>query len=244
MEPGLQARLLRVLEDGRVRRLGDTREIAVDVRVVAATHQDLGSAVREKRFREDLYYRLARLVIDVPPLRERAGDVPLLAAHFVELACRQHRMRPKGLAPEALACLERHAWPGNVRELKHACERAVVFGGDPITASDLALGAARARASSASVLRLEAVESLQPQGPEGALRAGVHPARARAGGVEPLGVGAAGSASSARTCTPSSRRSASRGLAERGTVPDDRVVRSGDSRVWAVRSIDVKPGFA
>ena len=96
MEPGLQARLLRVLEDGKVRRLGDTREIAVDVRVVAATHQDLGVAVREKRFREDLFYRLARLVIDVPPLRERAGDIPLLAAHFVELACRQHRMRREG----------------------------------------------------------------------------------------------------------------------------------------------------
>jgi two-component system nitrogen regulation response regulator NtrX len=159
MEPGLQARLLRVLEDGRVRRLGDTREVAVDVRVLAATHQDLGLAVREKRFREDLYYRLARLVIDVPSLRERAGDVPLLAAHFVELACRQHRMRPKDLAPEALVCLERHAWPGNVRELKHTCERAVVFGGDPITPSDLALGASPL-GPDANVLRLSAVESL------------------------------------------------------------------------------------
>jgi DNA-binding NtrC family response regulator len=159
MEPALQARLLRVLEEGKVRRLGDTREVAVDVRVLAATHQDLELAVREKRFREDLYYRLARLVIDVPPLRERTGDVPLLAAHFVELACRQHRMRPRELAPEALARLEGHAWPGNVRELRHTCERAVVFGGDPITVSDLALGVA-SPGPAANVLRLNEIESL------------------------------------------------------------------------------------
>ena len=139
MEPGLQSRLLRVLEDGRVRRLGDTRDVAVDVRVVAATHQDLDRAVRDGRFRQDLYFRLARLTLDVPPLRERPGDVPLLAAHFVELACRQHRTRRKGLEPAAVAKLERHAWPGNVRELKHVCESAVVFGGDPVTADDLSL---------------------------------------------------------------------------------------------------------
>jgi DNA-binding NtrC family response regulator len=159
MEPGLQSRLLRVLEDGKVRRLGDTRELAVDVRVVAATHQDLELAVHEKRFREDLYYRLARLVIDVPPLRERAGDVPLLAKQFVELSCRQNRMRPKGLAPEALSRLERYSWPGNVRELKHACERAVVFGGDPIAAEDLGLSPAPP-APATNLLRLDAVESL------------------------------------------------------------------------------------
>ncbi len=139
MEPGLQARLLRVLEDGKVRRLGDTREIAVDVRVVASTHQDLERAIREGRFREDVYFRLARLVIDVPPLRERQGDVALLATHFVDLACRQNRMRAKSIETEALAGLDRYAWPGNVRELKHACERAVVFGGDPVTLRDFSL---------------------------------------------------------------------------------------------------------
>jgi DNA-binding NtrC family response regulator len=159
MEPGLQARLLRVLEDGRVRRLGDTREIPVDVRVLAATHQDLGSAVREKRFREDLFYRLARLVIDVPPLRDRAGDVPLLAAHFVERTCRQHGMRVKDLAAEAVARLESHPWPGNVRELKHTCERAVVFGGDPIVAADLALGPPPPGAGT-SLLRLREAAAL------------------------------------------------------------------------------------
>ncbi len=161
MDQGLQARLLRVLEDGKVRRLGDSRETAVDVRVLAATHQDLESAVRERRFREDLYFRLAHLVIEVPPLRERQGDVALLAVHFVELACRQHRMRRKDLDEDALAGLERHAWPGNVRELKHSCERAVVFGGDPITLADFSLAAgAPPPGETRSLLRLDQAPSL------------------------------------------------------------------------------------
>jgi DNA-binding NtrC family response regulator len=143
-----------------VRRLGDTREIAVDVRVIAATHQDLEEAVRERRFREDLYYRLARLVVDVPPLRQREGDVGLLAVHFVELACRQHRTRPKSLAPQALERLVRYEWPGNVRELKHACERAVVLGGDPIAPEDFGLpGGGPKDGRAEGILRLEAVGS-------------------------------------------------------------------------------------
>jgi two-component system response regulator AtoC len=160
MDLGLQSRLLRVLEDGKVRRLGDTSEIAVDVRILASTHQDLEAAVRERRFREDLYFRLARLVIDVPPLRDRTSDLAPLAVHFVEAACRQHRTRPKSLEPEAVARLEAYEWPGNVRELKNACERAVIFGGDPITADDLALRDRNASRPGLSVLRLEAVEAL------------------------------------------------------------------------------------
>jgi len=161
MDSGLQARLLRVLEDGKLRRLGASHETPVDVRVLAATHQDLELAVRERRFRQDLYFRLAQLVIDVPPLRARTGDVALLAAHFVELACRRQRTPLKSLEPEALALLERHAWPGNVRELKHACERAVVLGADPIRAEDLALRALGPAAPAAgNVLRLEQVEGL------------------------------------------------------------------------------------
>jgi two-component system nitrogen regulation response regulator NtrX len=161
MEPALQARLLRVLEDGRVRRLGDAREVAVDVRVIAATHRDLEAATASGSFRQDLYFRLARLPLDVPPLRERPGDVRLLALRFLEAACRQHRLRPKSLEPSALERLERHAWPGNVRELKHACERAVVFGGDPITGSDFGLPE-----DSVGALLL----------PEGLLRSGAVPA--------------------------------------------------------------------
>jgi two-component system nitrogen regulation response regulator NtrX len=137
MEVELQSRLLRVLEDGRVRRIGDRRDREVDVRVIAATHTDLGQAVRDGRFREDLFFRLAHLPIDMPPLREREGDVPLLFEHFLELFRRAHHARVRRVEPEVMRLLEAYTWPGNVRELKSLCERLVVFGGDPITAEDL-----------------------------------------------------------------------------------------------------------
>jgi two-component system nitrogen regulation response regulator NtrX len=165
MEPGLQSRLLRVLEDGRVRRLGDTRETTVDVRVIAATHRDLPAEAQAGRFREDLYFRLARLQLEIPPLREREGDVTRLALHFVEAACRLHRLRVKSIDPDALERLERHRWPGNVRELKHVCERAVVFSGDPITVPDLGLPAEEAAGrrepgAQRPLLRLDGVPAL------------------------------------------------------------------------------------
>jgi DNA-binding NtrC family response regulator len=137
MEIELQSRLLRVLEDGRVRRIGDRRDRRVDVRVIAATHTDLGQAVRDGRFREDLFFRLDHLPIEVPPLREREGDVRLLFEHFLELFRRVHHARERQVEPEVLRLLEVYSWPGNVRELKSLCERLVVFGGDPITAGDL-----------------------------------------------------------------------------------------------------------
>lgn len=137
MEYQLQARLLRVLEDGRVRRIGDTKERAVDVRVLAATHTDLEDAVREKRFREDLYFRLAGLPLDVPPLRERPGDIRLLFEHFLGHYRRHHHTRARQVEGEVLTRLEAHPWPGNVRELKSLCERLVVFGTDPITLDQL-----------------------------------------------------------------------------------------------------------
>jgi len=137
MEVELQSRLLRVLEDGRVRRIGDRHDRKVDVRVIAATHTDLEQAVRDGRFREDLFFRLAHLPIDVPPLREREGDVPLLFEHFLELFRRVHHARVRQVEPEVLRFLEAYTWPGNVRELKNLCERLVVFGGEPITAADL-----------------------------------------------------------------------------------------------------------
>ncbi|HEX6203797.1 MAG TPA: sigma-54 dependent transcriptional regulator [Thermoanaerobaculia bacterium] len=137
MEPALQARLLRVLEDGAVRRLGETRPRRVDVRVIAATHRDLERAVAEGSFREDLYYRLAHLPIDVPPLRERPGDVELLFAHFLDRAARRDRQRRRGVDPRVPPLLAAYPWPGNVRELEHVCERLVVFGGDPIVPDDL-----------------------------------------------------------------------------------------------------------
>jgi two-component system, NtrC family, nitrogen regulation response regulator NtrX len=133
----LQSRLLRVLEDGLVRRLGETRERQVEVRVIAATHQDLAEAVAEGRFRQDLYFRLSNLPIRVPPLRERPDDVRPLFAHFVDYFRLRHRTGPRRIDPGVYPLLERHRWPGNVRELKALAERLVVFGGDPITAERL-----------------------------------------------------------------------------------------------------------
>ena len=137
MDYQLQARLLRVLEDGRVRRIGDTQEREVNVRVLAATHADLEEAVREKRFREDLYFRLAGLPLDVPPLRERSGDIRLLFDHFLDHYRRHHHTRARQVEAEVLHQLEAHPWPGNVRELRSLCERLVVFGADPITLDQL-----------------------------------------------------------------------------------------------------------
>jgi transcriptional regulator with GAF, ATPase, and Fis domain len=124
----LQPKLLRTLELGEVKRVGASRPILVDVRIVAATHRDLRAAVRAGKFREDLYYRLCVVPITVPPLRQRRGDVPMLAEEFLE------RTAPRGLAvrwsPEALARLEGYDWPGNVRQLKNVVLRALLFRGE------------------------------------------------------------------------------------------------------------------
>jgi two-component system nitrogen regulation response regulator NtrX len=138
MPLALQARLLRVLEDGRVRRLGEVRDRQVDVRVLTATHHDLRSAVADGEFRQDLYFRLAHLEIRVPPLRDRPEDVRPLFLHFVDHFRRRHRTGRRRVEDDVFAALERHPWPGNVRELKAVAERLVVFGGDPITAAKVA----------------------------------------------------------------------------------------------------------
>lgn len=129
-----QARLLRVLEDRSVERLGGRDSTDVDVRVVAATHRDLRSMVHDGRFREDLYYRLSVLVLELPPLRARPGDVELIARRFVEEAAHRARREVPGIAPGVLECLRRYEWPGNVRELRNAIERAVVLGRGPTIA--------------------------------------------------------------------------------------------------------------
>jgi two-component system nitrogen regulation response regulator NtrX len=128
----LQSRLLRVLEDGRVRRVGGSEERRVDVRVIAATHEDLEAAVEEKRFRQDLYYRLAHLPIDVPPLRRRGDDVRLLFEHFLSAFCERGRRRRPSVEPAVLERLADWSWPGNVRELRGLAERLAVLAGDPI----------------------------------------------------------------------------------------------------------------
>jgi DNA-binding NtrC family response regulator len=127
MTPALQAKLLRFLEEKAFKRVGGADDIQVDVRVIAATNRDLEGAVRKGAFREDLYYRLNVLPIVMPPLRERAGDVVLLAKYFADSFNREFRKNVTGFSSAAKRLLESYAWPGNVRELKNAVERAVLL---------------------------------------------------------------------------------------------------------------------
>jgi two-component system response regulator PilR (NtrC family) len=125
--PPMQVKLLRALQERRIRRVGGTEEIDVDVRVIAATNTPLEELVREKRFREDLFYRLQVIPILTPPLRERREDIRLLAEHFLERFGRQMGKNVTQISDEAVACLERYPWPGNVRELENVIERAVAL---------------------------------------------------------------------------------------------------------------------
>ena len=134
----LQAKLLRVLQEREFERVGGTRPMKIDVRFVAATNRGLLQAVEAGTFRRDLYHRLNVVSLTLPPLRERAEDVSLLADYFIAKASRKCRMRPKPISPEAQACLLSYDWPGNVRELEHAMERALVLGSsDRILPEDL-----------------------------------------------------------------------------------------------------------
>jgi two-component system response regulator HydG len=139
MSPALQAKLLHVLESNTVRPIGGTRERAVDVRVMAATHRDLRARVAAGAFREDLLYRLEVVTIELAPLRHRRADVPDLLAHFLAREKAKHPQSPvSAFAPDALALLLDYAWPGNVRELEHLVERVVVLGRSAqVTAADL-----------------------------------------------------------------------------------------------------------
>ena len=125
--PGLQVKLLRVLQDGKFERLGGTRTIDTDVRIIAATNKDLQQEVTERRFREDLFYRLNVINIRIPSLRERKDDVQLLAMHFLKLYAEKNHKPIEGFSEDAMLALTSYDWPGNVRELENAIERAVVF---------------------------------------------------------------------------------------------------------------------
>jgi Nif-specific regulatory protein len=124
----LQAKLLRVLQEREFERVGGTRPIKLDIRLITATNRDLGEASQAGTFRQDLYYRLNVVSIELPPLRERAEDIPLLAAYFTARYSEKVNRRVAGISPKARACLLRYPWPGNVRELENAIERAVVLG--------------------------------------------------------------------------------------------------------------------
>ncbi|HOL71774.1 MAG TPA: sigma-54 dependent transcriptional regulator [Bryobacteraceae bacterium] len=126
----LQAKLLRVLQEREMQRLGSSETVRLDVRVIAATNADLAERIRENRFREDLYYRLNVVPIRLPPLRERLEDVPLLVHHFIEKICRQEDIPSKRISQEALDRLRSYHWPGNVRELENAVEMAIALSGD------------------------------------------------------------------------------------------------------------------
>lgn len=139
MSPGLQVKILRVLQEKEFERVGGRNSIKVDVRVVAATNQDLEKAVEEKKFRNDLYYRLNVIPIHLPPLRDRKEDIPVLVDHFIEKMAKRKKKTIKGVNPDALRSLEAHEWPGNIRELENLMERLIVLKeeGSLITPKDL-----------------------------------------------------------------------------------------------------------
>jgi DNA-binding NtrC family response regulator len=135
-----QAKILRVLQDRRFMHLGGIQEIQVDVRILAATNVDLRKEVREGRFREDLFYRLNVITVDLPPLRARREDIPLLANHFLDFYATENGFEPRRLSTDALRALVDYDWPGNVRELENAIERGVVLSNGPVIGSDLLPG--------------------------------------------------------------------------------------------------------
>jgi two-component system response regulator HydG len=132
----LQAKLLRVLQEKEFERVGGTRPVRVDFRLMAATNRDLKAAIDGGAFRRDLYYRLNVVSLSIPQLRDRRDDIPLLAAWFLRRHCDKAKRQVAGFSPEALACLMAYEWPGNVRELENAVEQAVVLGQDLLILSD------------------------------------------------------------------------------------------------------------
>jgi DNA-binding NtrC family response regulator len=141
--PGMQVKLLRVLQEFAFEQVGGAKTFNVDTRVILATNEDLTKAVAEGRFRQDLFYRINVINIELPPLRERLSDIPLLAQHFVEFTCKEIGKSTKHFSEDALTALQRYNWPGNVRELQNTVERAVLLGkGEQIGVQDLPAGIA------------------------------------------------------------------------------------------------------
>jgi DNA-binding NtrC family response regulator len=136
ISPGLQVKLLRVLQEGEIRPVGSQKQVKVDVRIVAATHRNIEELVREGKFREDLYYRLKVIEIGIPPLRERKEDIPELARVFLKKYSARLGKNIRDIEPAALERLIRHSWPGNVRELEHKIERAVALTGSSLLSLD------------------------------------------------------------------------------------------------------------
>jgi two-component system NtrC family response regulator len=137
----LQAKLLRFLQERVIERIGGRQEIPVDVRIICATHQSLKTQIEQGKFREDLYYRLAEIVVEIPPLRARHGDAALLAHGFVRKFALEQRRGTMSLLPDAVEAIDAYPWPGNVRELENVVKRAVIMADtDSITAADIGIG--------------------------------------------------------------------------------------------------------
>ncbi|HSN29633.1 MAG TPA: sigma-54 dependent transcriptional regulator, partial [Kofleriaceae bacterium] len=155
MNPSAQAKVLRVLQENELERVGGAETIKVDVRVVAATNKDLHAEIAAGRFREDLYYRLAVVPIELPPLRARREDIPVLVEHFLEQVCADNDRRTKKVASGAMTMLMQHDWPGNVRELKNVVERLAILTGDAdvITETDVAEALPRVKSVKADFAR-------------------------------------------------------------------------------------------
>src|SRR5262249_44823594 len=123
---------LKVLEEKQFRRLGDVRDRRVDVRLVAATHQNLNLLMKDKKLRSDLFFRISTIPLVVPPLRERVEDIPILAEHLLKRLATNLGSGPAEIKPEAMRCLQSYSWPGNIRELRNVLERAVLFSGNRV----------------------------------------------------------------------------------------------------------------
>ncbi len=162
MPPVMQAKLLRVLEEGEFERVGGVRPVKVDVRVIVATHRDLEAQVQHGAFRQDLFHRLYVIPILVPPLRERGADIAELAQHFAERVCEQNGWKPRRFLPDAIALLERYHWPGNVRELRNCVERILMLADGALDAAGvrtyLSHTSASAPAAGTLAARVEAFE--------------------------------------------------------------------------------------
>ena len=143
MSLAAQAKVLRVLEENKVQRVGSEKDITVDVRVIAATNKDLKKEIEKGSFREDLYHRLAVILIDVPTLSSRKDDIPLLVNHFLEIICKEQGIESKSFSKESITLLEDYNWSGNIRELRNVIERLIILGGNPISEKDIKLFAAK-----------------------------------------------------------------------------------------------------
>ena len=143
MSLAAQAKVLRVLEENKIQRVGSEKDITVDVRVIAATNKDLKKEIEKGSFREDLYHRLAVILIDVPTLSSRKDDIPLLVNHFLEIICKEQGIESKSFSKESINLLKDYNWSGNVRELRNVVERLIILGGNPISEKDIKLFAAK-----------------------------------------------------------------------------------------------------